>query len=353
MNRPIFNGGCRFVALLLLTACLLSQTDAQAQSRVATSAAPFLTMGTGARGSALGQAYTAVATGADALYWNPAGAARAYEGTSRGGLFFSNTRYLVDTDYNAFGLVVPVTRAGVVGFSIAQLDHGRMDVTTVDLPDGTGETFGAGALVVGLSYAQPLTDAFYIGGTAKYVRENIYDMAASTAAFDIGFILQSEYLNGLRLGASIMNFGGRMQMSGINTQVFTDVDPTSSGSNDGIPARIDTDEWDLPLSFKFGVALPVINTAGLRLDLLSDAQQTNDNSLNADFGSELHYSLGATSLSLRVGYKDLAIQDIDSHMSYGGGLDVRLAGVRFGADFAYVPFEELGQVTMLDFRLHF
>lgn len=343
----------RRLALLVLLVTLWTAPAALAQSRVSTSAATFLTLGTGARGSALGHAYTAVATGADALYWNPAGAARFNDPRNRGSVFFSHTQWLLDIDYNAFGFTVPITSSGVLGLSLAQVDYGRMEVRTVDLPEGTGETFGASDLVVGLSYAQPLTNTFYIGGTAKVVRQAIYDMSAQTMAFDIGFVLESDYFNGMRLAASIMNFGGLMQMSGINSRVFVDIDPDHEGSNDALPAELETMKWSLPLSFKFGAAWPVINTSNVRLDLLTDAHQTNDNNLNADLGAEMRFSLGAVNLDLRAGYKDLPLDNVYSHLTYGGGVDLTLSGLRFGADFGYVPFEQLGNVSMLDLRLNF
>ena len=83
-------------------------------------------------------------------------------------------------------------------------------------------------------------DLFYIGGTVKYVRQSIYDMAANTMAVDVGFVLNSDYFNGLKLAASITNFGGKMQMDGINGRIFTDIDPQNSGSNSSLPARLET-----------------------------------------------------------------------------------------------------------------
>lgn len=327
---------------------------ASAQSRVSTSAAQFLTIGTGARGSALGHAYTAIATGADALYWNPAGAARIEDVRNRGSVFFSHNRWLLDIDYNAFGLVVPVTSSGVVGLSLAQVDYGRMDRRTVDLPEGTGETFGAADLVVGATYAQPLTDLFYIGGSLKYIRQSIYDMSASTMAVDVGFVLASNYLNGLKLAASISNFGGKMQMDGINTRIFTDIDAQNSGSNENLAARLETGGWDLPLSFKFGIALPVVQTRNARLDLLSDAHQTNDNNLNADLGARLRFDVSSLNLDLRTGYKDLALgSDITTHMTYGAGISVDAVGLRFAIDYAYVPSEFFEAVQIADLRLSF
>ena len=75
-------------------------------------------------------------------------------------------------------------------------------------------------------------------------------MHASTVGFDVGFVLQSGYLGGLVLAASIQNFGGKMQMTGINSVVFVDIDETTSGNNPDIPARIEMDAWDLPLSLQ-------------------------------------------------------------------------------------------------------
>lgn len=327
--------------------------QALAQSRVGTTAATFLTLGTGARGASLGNAYTAIATGPDALFWNPGGAARPYRGTHRTGVFFTNNQWVAGIDYNAAAVIVPVTASGVVGLSLAAVDYGDMKVTTVSQPEGTGETFSATDLSIGLSYAMPLTNSFYFGGTTKYVRQSIRDMAATTMAVDVGFVLVTNYFNGMKVAASIMNFGGKMQMSGINSEIKIDLDPNNSGSNESIPANIKMDRWDLPLSFKFGVALPVISTSNTELSLLGDANQTNDNNLNADFGAQFEYFTRMMTFDLRVGYKDAGVDNVDSHLSYGAGLDIQLSGVRFGFDFAYIPFDLLDDTRTIDLRLYF
>lgn len=323
------------------------------QSRVGTTAAPFLTLATGARGASLGNAYTSIATGPDALFWNPAGIARPYRNSHRGGLFFSNNQWVAGIDYNAAALTIPVTSTGVVGLSLAFVDYGDMDVRTVSEPEGTGVTFTANDLSVGVSYAMPLTNSFYFGGTTKLIRQSIRDMTATTGAIDVGFVLVTNYMNGMSVAASIMNFGGKMQMSGINSEVKIDVDAQNSGTSESIPARIKMDTWDLPLSFKFGVALPVVSTSDVTLTLLADANQTNDNNLNADLGAQLEYQTRMLTFDARMGYKDAGVDNVDSHFSYGSGLDVQLSGVRFGFDFALVPFDLLGNTRMIDFRVYF
>lgn len=338
---------------VLLALVLGAVLPAMAQNRVATTAAPFLTIGTGARGTSLGDATTAFVTGPDALFWNPGGAAIPTEGAGLGGVFFTQTEWLADTEYNAFALTIPVLQRGVLGASIGMLDYGRMEVRTVDRPEGVGQSFGASDLVVGLTYAQPLTDSFYLGVTAKGVRQAIWDMTAQTFAVDVGFTLQTNYLNGMRLAASIMNFGGKMRMAGINNRIFVDFDETSSGSNDAIPARLELAAWDLPISFRFGVLVPVFTSNNARLDVFTDAQQTNDNNLNADAGAQLRFMIRKVTLDLRSGYRDIGLPDNTSHLTFGGGLGLQLGGNRLAFDFAYVPYEFFGHTQTFDLRFLF
>ncbi|HEX9658843.1 MAG TPA: hypothetical protein VGA18_01025 [Rhodothermales bacterium] len=88
---------------------------------------------------------------------------------------------------------------------------------------------------------------------------------------------------------------------------------------------------------------------------LADANQTNDQNLNGDVGGQLNYTTKTFSLSLRAGYKDLFLdeEDVDSNFSYGGGLDVKIDRIRLGFDYAYVPFDLLGDTNMFDVRISY
>lgn len=343
----------RHVIFLAAVVSMALAGTAVGQSRTGTTAANFLTIGTGARGQALGNAYTAVATGGDALFWNPAGAARPYLGQYRSNAMFTHFNWIADIDYNAAAVVVPAVGAGVAGISFAQVDYGTMDVRTVNQPTGTGETFKSVDLSLGLSYAQPLTSTFFFGGSVKWIRQSIRDMSASTVAVDLGFILETQYLNGLILAASIQNFGGKMTMGGVNSVVFVDIDPQNSGSNPNLPASLDMNSWSLPLSFKFGMALPIIRTGSVSLLALGDVQQSNDNDLNSDVGGELSYENRTFVLAARVGYRDIFAENVDSNFTIGGGLDLRVDRMRVGFDYAYVPFTLLGSTNMFEVRISF
>ena len=145
-------------------------------------------------------------------------------------------------------------------------------------------------------------------------------MSAEALAIDLGFLLKTDYLNGLTIGASITNFGRDMQMSGINSETYVDLDPKSEGNNEGIIGNVKLDNWELPLSFKFGFMVPAIKTKNLELLLMSEVQQTNDNKLNLDSGTELSYISNTVKFHMRAGYKDLFLgNNVDSHFTTAQG----------------------------------
>jgi hypothetical protein len=344
------------VLILLATVVLLSLSGPlQGQSRRGSTVAPFLTLGMGANGNGLGHAYTAVTSGAESIFWNPAGMARSGDSNSGGSLFMSQQNWFADVNMYAMGLVIPAGNVGRLGFHIGYVDYGRMEITTVDIPDGTGITFGAYDLSVGASYASKLTQDFHFGGTAKLVRQSIWDMTAQTIAVDVGFILETDYLNGMSIGASIFNFGGKMQMVGINTDMFADIDPTSEGNNPDTPVTIKTDKWDLPISFKFGTVIPAIKTEFVTLNVMSDIHQTNDNDINLDNGAQMLFSTRTVQFNVNAGYKDLFLDNtVDSHFTYGVGIKLRTANsVNIGFNLAQVPYRYLGNTTMVDLRIFF
>lgn len=342
---------------IFLLLILFLPTHALAQSRVGTTAAPFLTMGVGAKGAALGHANSVNVSGAEALFWNPAGISIQNEAGTNSSAFLSVNRLFLDVNAYASGIVLPIGNDSGKNFGVGInfVDYGRMDVRTVDDQGGIGATFGAYDLSIGVSYAQNLTENFHFGATGKFIQQQIYDMSAQTFAFDFGFLLKTKYLNGLTLGASINNFGGQMQMDGINSEELIDIDPTSTGNNEDIPARIFMDSWDLPLSFRFGLSLPLIKTSNLQWLLLSEVQQTNDNDLNLDSGSQLSYITNTVKFHVRSGYRDFLLGNrVDSHFTYGAGFTLKSStGVAIGVDFAQVPFAYLGQTSVIDVRLYF
>ena len=80
---------------------------------------------------------------------------------------FSVNQYFVDVDIYGTGMVIPVGKESGknVGIGVNFVDYGRQIVRTAEMPEGTGASFGAHDLSIGISYAQKLTEDFYFGGT--------------------------------------------------------------------------------------------------------------------------------------------------------------------------------------------
>jgi len=177
-------------------------------------------------------------------------------------------------------------------------------------------------------------------------------MSATGFAADFGISLDTGF-NGITLAASIQNFGTKMQMSGINAQRTIDVDEGTNGNTENVVTQIEMERWDMPLSFRFGASAPVFRAAGAELRVLADAQQTNDNVLNADFGGLMSYDAGPVALELRGGYRDAFVENVDSHFSFGGGIRADVKGYQLGVDVGYLPFDLLGSATLFDLRVEF
>ena len=214
-----------------------------------TSAAAFLEIGIGAKAEALGGAFTAVANDATALYWNPAGIANLESIT----ITANHAAWLADTKLNYFGIVLPFSQRMAVGLILNVLDYvDRQPVRTIFQPEGTGESYGASDLALGLSYGVQLTNRFSFAITGKYIQQKIWHESANTFALDFG-VLYHTRLKGMSLGASIVNFGGDMKMDGRDLVRPFDEDPQNF-SNDKLNVLLKTDAFPLPLLFRFGLA---------------------------------------------------------------------------------------------------
>ena len=77
-----------------------------------------------------------------------------------------------------------------------------MEVTTVPSPDGTGEYFNVLDVSLRFVYGKQLTDRLRVGGSVKYIREEIYTMHMQSFLVDIGSNFDTG-IYGLMLGMSV------------------------------------------------------------------------------------------------------------------------------------------------------
>ncbi len=320
--------------------------DGFAVSKTGTTAAQFLKIGVGARATAMGSAYVALANDASALFWNPAGIARL----SGNEAILVHTEWLADINFDYGGIAINMGTFGTVGASLTIVSMGEMLVRTEKEPEGTGEYFNASDACVGLAYARSLTDRFSIGLNFKYIRQGIYHMSATGFAFDVGTIFTTQF-NGMRIGMNIANFGTKMQMSGKDSKTFIDINPDASGSNSTLPAYLETKGWSLPLLFRVGVAMDAVNSSWNRLTLAVDALHPNDNSERVNAGVEYTFR---DMLSLRSGYQSAWGLDAEDGMTFGAGMRYQFgSNAAIKLDYAYADWGRLENAQRLSLGIEF
>jgi opacity protein-like surface antigen len=346
----------RTLALASLAAMLVASPldrEARAQSKVGTTAAQFLGISVGAQAIAMGGAFVASDGDVSSLYWNPGAIVFA----NKNQVAFMNTNWLVGTKLRWGGLMLNLDGDNAVGVSITQLDYGEEDVTTVAAPEGTGERWTAQDLAIALSYSRRLTDRFAIGGSAKYISQSIYNETASNFTFDVGLLFITEFEN-LRIGMSMSNFGGDMQLGGRDLLKRVDIDPTNAGSNKTLVADLKTDSWPMPLLFRVGVAMDALQTDMFRFTVAVDGLRPNDNRESVNVGGELGFQ---EMFFVRGGYNTLFggesafSRNVEQQgLTLGAGVRYAVPGVAtLQVDYAYAKFGLFGNLSTIALAVGF
>lgn len=315
-------------------------------TKVGTSSAVFLGIDIGARASAMGGAFVAIANDLTAIYWNPAGIARLESPQ----LAIIHTQWIVDMNFDWGAMSIPLGRFGTIGLNVTSLTHDDMEIRTIEQPEGTGEFFSAGDLSLGLTYAINLTDRFSIGFNGKFVRSEIFNESANAFALDVGTLFVTQY-NGLRIGAAITNFAPKMRLRGRDLIILVDPAPDKFGSNDRIVSELQTGSFDLPLAFRAGIAMDVFKYKNSQLIFAVEAYNPSDNAESVNIGMEYLFSDYA---ALRFGYKSLFNNDSEEGFTGGGGINLNLiSGTTMILDYAYSDFGRLRYVQRFSIIIEF
>lgn len=308
---------------------LAASTDALAQ-KVGSTSMQFLKVTPSARGSAVGDAFSTWASGAEAVYWNPAGLVSA----ERNEVSFSYVQWIFDTRQSAVVCALPFEGFGIIGVQLQYVDFGEFIETSALRPyinkefepGITGRTFHPNATLVGISYAASLTDHFSLGGSMKYARESLYDAATIVAQvaqlkdeevktwadglfFDFGIRYKTGYRS-VEIGASVQNFGANITYA--------------------------KESHPIPMMFRWGAAADLIGADALfgesddqRLAMAFDLFQPNDYAQQEHLGAEYEF---AKTFILRAGYK--FNYDTES-LTMGGGLRQELSGYMLQIDYSF------------------
>lgn len=263
-----------------------------------TTAASFLKIAVGARASAMGGAFTAVADDGTALYWNPAGLAQLEERE------FSAT-------YNSWFEEI---KQGYVTLSFpwlgqtAGLGTNYVDMGSLEGRDEEGNPtgdFGASDLHIFAGYATKFEN-LNLGLTAGWLQDKIEKDTKTSFLGSIGLLyLMSERFS---LGAVAQNIGQDLG-----------ADP-------------------LPLTIKSGIALRSETST-----LAADIVMPKDDEVYYCAGLELWIG----PLALRAGYKT----DQDIAEGWSAGLGFKLG--KNHLDYAYVPYGDLGTAHRISLAIRF
>jgi len=306
---------------LILFLCLPAAAGSFGSSAKGTTTAGFLKLGVGARAVAMGEAYSAAADEATALYWNPAALTRVRHRSAT----FMHAAYIDSSffDYGAFAQNLGAR--GAWGAGLQYFSAGSITQT-----DQSGAQTGAFtphdlALSAGYAYRMgpdsPLDalEGWSAGLSAKFIRSTILD-SAQTAAADIGVLSPSLLSERLRLAFTAANIGGSM--------------------------KFEQEPESLPLAFRLGSTYRIRDGFRAAFDL----GLPRDNAPYIAMGTEyLLPAMNGWELAGRAGFNSRTIGDISGFTGFSFGFGLGYGSYVF--DYVFVPFGSLGLAHRMSFSV--
>ena len=329
-----------FVALVLLAAplrtCGQTGIDPYSIERVGLSGWQFLKINGNAIHAGMANAVTAFGHGnAGDIFGNPA----ALTGVENFDVALSKMTWIADIGYMSAAVAKKFGRVGVFALSVVSLDMGTMDETINSPIPGetrtemiiTGETFTAGDLAVGLSYAKQVTDRLSIGANIRYIREEIADISMDNVSIDFGTVFYTG-LKSLRLAMVARNFGPDTHLVGWSEEF----------QSEAVDVR-------MPLDFRVGLAMDFFDTEDSPhlLTVSVEGAHPNDGPEKINAGAEYTF---ANIVSLRGGYR---FNYDEESVTLGGGLQYSIGNIGARLNYAYVDFGRLQNVHMFSLGFSF
>lgn len=294
-----------YMSLFLLSTALFAGEDKRGEAGFM-----FLKVPVGAREASLGWSGLTTATGANAMFWNPANVSLAEGPTAT----FTNINYFAGISTNYFAATMPFGDIGTIGFSLNYLGYGDIPVTTEDEPDGTGANFSPYDLALSATYSKQITDRVSGGITFKVLNSHIAQVSASGYAFDFGFTYNTDF-KGMKLGFAITNIGPQSHYEGPGLlkriEIPNTVDPTAQ--SEVVYFKYGSEPFELPASVNFG----------LSMDVYRDEQ----NSLVGILGQSVNsYQADRTNVAFEYGFRKMAFARIGYTRAMNKNMDFRTAG---------------------------
>jgi hypothetical protein len=343
------------IAVLLLLVFLNavgSAGDPPTYKKLAQTGMKFLNVGASAKLSALGEAATATDQASTSMFYNPAGMAHI---GGFGDLAFGQTNWIADINHMFATVAISPEGGdyGVIGFHAQFVDYGKIQ-TTIRASNNLGyiETgdMTPSAYVVGVTYARALTDKFSVGGTVKYVNQNLGEGIIEATFFkdvtksDSAYTATQTITNSLGVMAYDLGILYRTGFKSLNFGMTI--------RNFSPDVTFIRESFQLPLTFRIGLSMNVLDMWEMDPDEQSlliavDAEHPRDYNELIRVGAE--YTL-MKMFALRLGY---AGPLDEQSLSYGFGFQPAFEGTKLGLDYSYTPFGVFGGVHRFAFRFGF
>ena len=298
MKKNILN------ALIVLLFALMICSDVSANSKQ--TGALFLNLPAGAASTGMGEAYSSIAKGVSAVFWNPAGLS---DNTEQEIMFMHNS-YISDVnqEYLAYCKYIKVL-GGTLGADINFMDYGSFDKTMImtSTTYSNAGSFSAKDYAISLAYSRKNDQAFKFGAAIKYLKSKIDSSKTSSFALDIGTLYEFDAADyPLNLAFTVRNLG-------------TDI-------------KFDTYKEKLPLTFKTGISAELKINENFTIYPSIDNVFTKYEDYYVSIGTEVKFQ---NAYFLRVGYNSL--YDAGSGLSFGLGAQIGKAKV----DYAFINYGDL------------
>ncbi len=338
----------RLAVVALLLAMASGAAEAGAGNRAGTGGATELLIPVGTRDIGMGGATVSTSKGIEALFWNPAGAARV---PGSAAFYFSHMSYIADIGVDYGAAAVNFAEFGVLAINAKALSIGDIAVTTNENPDGTGTTFSPQFFNLGLTYAKMLSERVSVGVTATFISERMGDVSATGVAFNAGVTYDNlASIEGLSIGVVLKNIGPQMTFDGGGLMYVATV-----ADQNRPPGyyKAEAAPFELPSTLEFGVgyryafdsqnALQVAGTfqnnnfaddeyrvggeyafqgmlffrAGITM---SPEQATPEFIYGPTFGAGLRYQFGTLDLTVDYAFRSVEVFNSNHVFSLGIGL---------------------------------
>ncbi|HEV8263519.1 MAG TPA: PorV/PorQ family protein [Gemmatimonadales bacterium] len=363
---------------IALTAAFTAPAAAQVVDRsdntaYGTSSAEFLLLGAGARGTALGGSFAALATDVTALYYNPAGLAQL----ARPGVMVSTLTYIADTRYTWAGMAYPMGGgSSALGISVGSFGFSEQPVYDIENPDGDGRVYSVNETFISGTYGKNFSDRFSAGASLKFISDKLGSTSASAFAFDLGTNFHAMIgQRPIRAAFVIQNLGSTLQHQGPGVEIGVVPEPplgTVPVPREPQPASFRTKEFGLPVMFRVSVSLDVLTQGTNRVTVLSEFTQPNNTKPGASAGLEwAGQNLGNSGFSLaaRGSYtiqpdnefavgtgagfasKESSGSFTSDGLALGGGIGYGKGNLKFGFDYAWRNLGPLGSTNFFSFSL--